>query len=254
MKGFSIAKQVLELWGASAEEIPTSAKEESDWLATLGGFRLLIEEKTKLENPEQASARSMALEANQVFGTTTPLSPNNRISGILRKAAGQLSSTAASVAHDARVLWMTGTGHDAEAKHYQTLSTLYGSTKVFELGKPGLRECYFFHNSDFFRFRNHFDAAVVAFLVADTVTMKLCLNPYAVRWQALRDSPFARKLPNGLIDPVAEEAAGDALIADTDIDRKDKDEVLRYLRTKYGVDQLLNMDMNMASAIVAMPK
>jgi len=85
------------------------------------------------------------------------------------------------------------------------------------------------------------------------VTIKLCLNPYSQNCEALRDSPFARKLTIGLVDPVAQEAAGKALIADTDIDRRNPEEVLNYLRAKYRIPKLLNMDMNMASAIIATP-
>ena len=250
----SIAQTVLEAWDASAEEVPTSNKEESDWLATLGGFRLLIEEKTKLEDPARTAARSEALKANEVFGGTTPLSRNNRLSGIIRKASGQLTSTGTTLDHDARVVWLTAVGFDAETKYYQAFSTLYGTTKVFELGKSSMRDCYFFHQSDFFRFRSHLDGAVIAFLSGETVTMKLCLNPYGERWQALRDSPFASKFPTGLVDPVAQETSGQALMVDTDIDRKDTNAVLAFLQDKYKVERLMNMDMNIATAVVAVPR
>lgn len=47
---FSVAVQVLEQWGAQVTPISTSDKDESDWLATFDNFRLLVEEKIKLEN------------------------------------------------------------------------------------------------------------------------------------------------------------------------------------------------------------
>jgi hypothetical protein len=253
MSEFSIAEQVLAQWGSSAEKLPTSKKEESDWLAVLGGFRLLIEEKTKFDNPEHTTARSEAFVTNQLYSTVASLSRNNTISGIVKKAAGQLTSSAINVAHDARIIWITSFGFDAEAKSYQTLSTLYGSTKAFTLEDSALRECYFFHQSDFYRFRDQIDGALVAFNYGDLVTMKLCLNPYAPRWQALRDSPFASKLPNGLIDPITEEAIGYSYVADTNIDRNNQEAVLNYLRAKYSKPTMLTMEMNMASALITAP-
>lgn len=251
---FSVAAQVLEQWGATVTSIPTSHKDESDWLAQFGTYRLLVEEKTKIEEPEATAARAETLAKGEVHGSTLPLGHNNRLSGIVRKAAKQLSSTGQDVAHDGRVIWFTGTGFDAEAKHYQFMSTLYGSTRIFQLNHPGMKECYFFRNADFFRFKGLLDGAVVAFLHGSTVTVKLCLNPYSERWERLRDSPFASHFKLGLIDPVAEEAVGEAYIADTDLPRSDLAAVIRYLEAKYGLEHAQNMDMNMASAVVAVPR
>jgi len=249
----SIATQVLEAWGAKVESIPTSSKEESDLIAQLDGVRLLIEEKTKFEDPERMEARNIALSSGSVHGSTHPLRQSNRISGIVRKASKQLSSTGADMAHDLKVLWFTGIGFDAEAKHFQFMSTLYGSTRILELNKPHMRQCYFFRNSDFFRYREHFDGAVAAYLNGNTVTVKPCLNPYSASWDALRDSPYARNFKLGLIDPVAEESRGEAYIADTDIPRTDEHAMLCFLEKKYGLKMAQNMDMSMASAVVRVP-
>ena len=250
----SFAEQVLKAWGASVEPLPTSKKEESDWLATLKGCRLLIEEKTKFEDSASREARNATLAAGQVHGATLPLTHNNRISGIVRKAAGQLSSTGNDIEHDLKIMWFTGVEFDGEAKHYQFMATLYGSTRIFELNNPGLRQCYFFRNSDFFRYREQLDGAVAAYLHGDTITMKLCLNPYSPNWEGPPDSPYAKQFKQGLIDPVAEEANGEAFIADTDIPRNDEAAVLRYLEQKYGLKQIMNMDMGLTSAVVNVPK
>lgn len=250
----SIAEQVLEAWGATVEALPTSTKEESDWLAVLDGCRLLIEEKTKLSDPASEAARQAAFQSGQVYGTTTPLIHNNRLSAIVRKAASQLVSTGSELAHDLRVVWLTGIGRDAEAKCHQFIATLYGSTNILARDQPGMKPCYFFRNGDFFRFGDRLDGAVAAHLSGNTVTMKLCLNPYSHGWQALRDSPFAKQFPTGLIDPLAEEAAGEAYVADTDADRVDHGAVLSYLEAKYGTGPLMNMDMNMASVEVVVPR
>lgn len=249
----SIAHYVLSAWDAEVEAIPTSEKNESDWLATLAGFRLLVEEKTKLENPGKVADRNDALKSGKAHGGTTPLRPSNRISGVFRKAAKQLASTGASLEHDARVVWLTSVGFDGEAKDYQAFNTLYGATKVFDLDvSASLRDCFFFHNGDFFHYRE-LDGAYLVVAEGGTATVRLCLNPFSDRWQALRDSPFAKKLSTVLVDPIAQEAAGEAMFADTDVDRRNSGAVLDYLRQKYGVSKLFNMEMNMASVVVAVP-
>lgn len=250
----SIAAQVLEQWGATVTPIQTSQKDESDWLAEFGDYRILVEEKTKLENAESQAARAVALSRGEVHGSVVPLAHNNRLSGIARKAAKQLSSTGNDISHNNRIVWFTGTGFDAEAKHFQFMATLYGSTKIFELAQPKLKECYFFRNADFFRFRDQLDGAVAAYLRGNELTVKLCLNPYSSSWQVLRDSPFAKNFKLGLIDPVAEEAASEAYIADTELPRTDSGAIIRYLEEKYDLKQAQNMDMNLASAVVSVPR
>jgi hypothetical protein len=47
----SYARLLLEHWGIGVVDIPTSDKEESDFLATFGPVKVLIEEKTKLDDP-----------------------------------------------------------------------------------------------------------------------------------------------------------------------------------------------------------
>ncbi|HZW13214.1 MAG TPA: hypothetical protein VFF81_08495, partial [Noviherbaspirillum sp.] len=239
---------------AFVDPLPTSEKEECDWLAILDGCRLIIEEKFKLDDPAAVAARIAALGAGQVHGSSQPLTPNNRISGIVRKAVGQLSSSAAEIPHDLRILWFTGFGFDGEAKHHQLMATLYGSTRIFQLKDQFMRTCYFFRNSDFYRYRDHLDGAVAAHLNGNTATVKLCLNPYSRRWKTLRDSPLARNFKLGLIDPIAEEKAGEAYIVDSDIDRRDEEAVITFLERKYGLEQAMNMDMIMASATVLVPK
>ena len=251
----SIAVQVFETWGAQVKPLPTSTKEECDWEVSLEGCTLIAEEKTKFEDALALRGRRETLQAGRVHGQTIPLRSNNRLSGIVKKAVGQLSSSANDVAHDLRVLWFTGTGFDGEARHYQLLSTLYGSTRVFELNGDGRhRTCYFFRNSDFYRFREVLDGAYVTYLTGDSLTVKLCLNPYSANWERLRDSPFAARLKNGLIDPIAEEVEGVSYIVDGDVERTDEGAVMKYLHEKYKLVQAMNMDMGMTTATIQVPR
>ena len=46
--------------------LPTSYKEECDWLAELDGCRLIVEEKLKLDDPSGIAVRDAALATGQI--------------------------------------------------------------------------------------------------------------------------------------------------------------------------------------------
>lgn len=250
----SIAAQILAYWGATVEPIPTSAKEESDLLATLGGCRLLIEEKAKFDDPNHLVERQRVLDSGEVHMSTTSVTPSNRLAGIVKKAAGQLASSAEQVPHDLRLIWFTSVGVDATAKYHQFMATLYGSTKIFVKDDPtGLRTCYFFRNSEFFRHAFVLDGAIAAMRSSDGFTVMLCLNPLSHKYAALRSSPLSVCFTNGIIDPQVEEAEGIAYIADTDVDRNDASAVLAYIQQKYATGLIMNMDMGVTTATISVP-
>ena len=56
----SVVEQVLEQWQATAVALPTSSVQSADWLASLDGYRLLVEEKTKFEDPKATTERAVA--------------------------------------------------------------------------------------------------------------------------------------------------------------------------------------------------
>jgi hypothetical protein len=253
MKPPSFATYVLKLWGAKVADVPTSDKEESDLLASLVDCRVLIEEKTKFDDAAYLAQRAQQLSSGAIHLASTPLVRNNRLSKIVTKAASQLRSSS-DREHDFRVVWFTATGVDAEAKYYQFMATLYGSTRIIELDNQKLRHCYFFRNSDFHRCADVLDGAVVAHIIGNSLSAKLCLNPLSVRWEALRDSAFARPFGTAIEDPVESESAGIAFVVDADIDRKDEGAVLRFLQQKYSTRPLMKMDMGFTSATVSIPR
>jgi hypothetical protein len=248
----SITKAVLNHWGLEPLEIATSDKEESDWLAEIGGLRLLIEEKTKFDDPVYLSAREEAMSNGEVFDSAHSLAPNNRISAIAKKSASQLRSTGAHVAHDARIMWFTARGATAPAKFHQVHSTLYGLTNIFELGKSVMRRCYFFYDAAFFRFQSDLDGAVIGCLRGTEIELRLCLNPYSPRSSLLKTSGLSAYLKNAVVDPVAEEAEGVSYIADTDIDRRRSDLVLDYVAKKYSLTMAQSLDLTSVTGTVRM--
>jgi hypothetical protein len=245
----SFAKPLLRHWGIAVSDIPTSAKEESDFLAAFGTYKVLIEEKTKIDNPTRLSQRVATLSKGEVHGASTPLVRDNRLSGLVGKAASQLLSSAEKE-HDFRLVWFTSTGVDAEAKFHQFIATIYGTTNILEMNASYYRRCYFFRNSDFHRYARVIDGAIVAHVSGSAISAKLCLNPLSPRFSALKNSSVVAPFGIAVEDPVALEQEKEVFVVDSDINRNDENALLAFLQLKYGTLPLMKFDLDYLSASV----
>jgi len=249
----SFAKPLLEHWKVDVQDIPTADSEQSDFLATVGGCTALIEEKTKLDNPDRLEKRRAKLDAGEVYSSSRPIVRDNRLSGVVRKAAAQLASSSAAHKHDFRLVWFTATGYEAEPLYHQFIATLYGSTNIIEMGSQHFRSCYFFRNSDFHRFRDTIDGAVAASVQGTKLSAKLCLNPLSARIGTLRDSAFAKLFGTAVEDPQALEANGEAFILGSNAERGAANEaaLLSEIQRKYETRPLMTLDFGHHSAAMA---
>lgn len=250
MATFSYARLLLEHWGVSVEDIPTSDKEEkqeADFIATFSGARVLIEEKTKKDNSEKLAQRSQRLEKGEIYSDSLPLVRNETLSGIIRDATKQLRSSS-DKPHEFRLMWFTGTGVNAQAKYKQFIATLYGLTNIIEMNSSGYRRCYFFRNSDFYRCANVIDGAVAAYVTESTVTAKFCLNTLSPRYTALQESPVLAPFGTAVEDPFVREANGNAFILDSELNRKNEGPLLRFLQKKYNTGPLMKIDLGYIGA------
>jgi hypothetical protein len=256
MAQLSYARLLLEHWGISVEDIPTSDREqkkEADFLASFGKVRVLIEEKTKEDDLNYLSTRAKELEQGGIHEETISLIRNETFSGIIRDAAKQLRSST-DKPHDFRLMWFTATGVNAQAKYEQFMATLYGRTNIVELNADGYRRCYYFRNSDFYRRAAVVDGAVAAYVDGRSITTKLCLNSLSPRYAALRQSSVVSPFGTAVEDPADLEARGTAFVLDCDLNRKDEGPLLAYLETKYKTGPLMTLDLGYTSASMLLPK
>lgn len=249
MSSLSCARALLEHWGVSVSDIPTSEKKEADFLATFGSSRVLIEEKTKENDPEYLAARGRELQQGRVHGVTLPLTRNETLSGIVRDASKQLRSSS-NIEHDFRLIWFTATGVNARGKYEQFMSTLYGRTNILEMNSDSYRRCYYFRNADFFRRASVVDGAVAAHTDGKAISAKLCLNALSPRYEALKRSAVLGAFGAAVEDPLELEAEGTAYILDCDLNRKDEGSLLSYLQAKYKTAPLMRFDLGYTSASV----
>jgi hypothetical protein len=208
-----------------------------DLLVTGGGQRFLVEVKTKEDDPALQDRLRAQLAIRRTAMTFAYWGPRNTVAKRVSCGVRQLEAYPAE-ARDFSLLWLHASGADAASQFEQFRFTLYGATNVYSVfDRTFMRECFYFHNSAFYRWRAVLDGAICSSISEAA----FFLNSYSPRFGALRESALTRAFANAVVDPVALEAAGEALLADCTINRRDCDGVKQYLQTKYkreGLDHI----------------
>jgi hypothetical protein len=119
---------------------------------------------------------------------------------------------------------------------------LYGSVYLQSIERYGV--CYFFHDSDFFRYREVLDAAIVS----TELKGRILINPLSPRYSQMMNSSLLRHFKEAsVVDPIRLEKEGHAFLVDSDIDRANDEAILQYLRGKYKSDKIAIVTMHFLS-------
>lgn len=237
MKSDEIALDMLKKLGYEVEKIPESEKEEADFLVSYKGYTALLEAKLKEDDPSIVKKREDSLSAGEVSIVDAKLGVNKNLFRITEKADSQLRSSS-DKPHDFKIVSLIASGINSKTKADQFKDTIYGSTLI--LNGNIKKTCYFFRDSAFFK-RKTIDAAIVGYISNYKIILELCLNPYSLNYEALRNSSFLEPFKMAVVDPIKLEKQGDAYIPDHDINRKF---VLLHLQEKYKTGYLVNIDWN----------
>lgn len=245
---------ILEQYGFQTAAITEEpGRRTADIRATQGPDTFIFEIKDKNDDPEEIRLEEKRLRAGEFVNRADSVGPRNRIAGIIRDAAGQLSAYKVGP-HTFRLLWFNAVGRDANLQWITFYSTLYGTKYIhdFVTSAPS-RECYYFEHSAFSPLGAAIDAAV-AFWTTEhgTPQWALCLNGFSPRSENMRRTAlyglFAPPNDDGLYDPEILEKAGKAYLADTSISRRDPQAILKYIRIKYQNPNLTDQpEMNLYS-------
>ncbi|MCF7981748.1 MAG: hypothetical protein K9K86_07160 [Pseudomonadales bacterium] len=243
----AIGLQMKE-WGFSVEKIPESdvkGEKRPDFKVTCAGEIFLIEVKSREDDKNEVIEKKKTLEQGEIYGQHKPLVRKNTVSGIIRDACDQLINYGNQ--NFFRIVWLCAIGDVKDAQFEQFKAALYGKTQMFDLdGDSYHRPCYFYRDSDFFRYRNVLDAAIVSTLSQ----VELCFNPLSPKDTELQNSIFTAIFKDSICDPIKAEAEGYAYIVDSDVDRKDESAVMRYLREKYNAPKLQKIDLGWHSGSI----
>jgi hypothetical protein len=240
-------KRYFEHLGYTAEKIEEGTEQTPDFLVYDDSVSILVELKTKFPSAAEIAARQLMLDRGSIHNIHEVIIRKNTLSGITRHAAEQLKKYGAEKL--LRIVFLLTVGHLAEPRFAQFEASLYGSTTIVDFAKGVAKDCYFFYESDFFRFRHSLDAAIVS----TERDRALFLNPHSPRADQCRKSSLCDRFDGVVVDPIEREKQGNAYYVDGTLDRHNEDEVIASLKEKYHSQTLMKIDMNFLSGTMQYP-
>ena len=243
-----IARRELQKLGFVVEEIPVRAsidRKSPDFNVIGKSSSYLVELKVKGDDPAELDRDRQDLEAGKIVMKATPVGPRNTLDKIISDGSEQMDVEDPSHSKF-HLLWLHSWGRDAKFLHERFRATLFGSVQV--VYPPNIAPtCYYFYDSSFFELRETLDAAIVSF----EGNLQFCVNTLSSRLDEFRKSELYQALLEGLCDPDVEEKSRRGFIADCSIDRRNSTAVLEYLKEKYGVSLLLDLNFTKHSTMIA---
>ena len=245
----SIVKAILKELGLIANDIPRKNSKTPDFDVSGQNSKYTIELKIKSDDPEERKRELKTLAKGEIVSKSIPIGPRNRLYGIIKEGIEQMAEY--DPQHNTfHVIWLHSIGKDASMLNDRFRATLFGTQKLFTLGRNGLITCYYFNESIFYSCRNTLDGAILTY----NDNAQLCVNTLSPWLKEFQKSDLYKSLSQGLCDPEILQNSEGVMIADYDIGRKDSNQVIQYLREKYKLEHLQTIDMEKHSAIMALPK
>jgi hypothetical protein len=148
-----------------------------------------------------------------------------------------------------RMFWFHFEGEEAPLNFDRARARLFGTMAIADLGlreatpaesihpRPDLqrRQCYYFTESIFSRYRDSLDAVVLS----RTCRLLLCINSLSPNACRFRASAMARAFSDSVVDPDRWEKSKIAFVLDGRIDRRNPETCLGYLQQKYHTGHLV---------------
>lgn len=235
--------------GLSVHDIPCLDSRTPDFDVVGKKGHYTIELKIKSDNPEEVRRDDEILLRGEVLSKATPVGPRNRLYAIIEDGVEQMNE------HDPQrktfhVLWLHSEGHDPNLLNMRFRATLFGTETLFSIEKDPVLTCYYYNESAFFANRTTLDGVILTW----TDQLQLCVNTLSDRKSDFRQSDLYTLLSEGLCDPDNMKTDESILIADCDIGRQNKVEVINYLRTKYNLNHLQQIEMSQYSGRILLPE
>ena len=206
---------------------------------------MLVEVKTRTEDfALRIKMESVGLGKTE--SVRTLLDKHNSLSSDVEKANEQLKRFA--IVGDFRVLWFRAdNGLFVQDAREQIGSTLLGIRMVFgkRCGQKTVLPCVYAGYADFFRF-TEIDGA----LIEVDGALTLLPNEFSPRKEPFYRSPLAQVIAPAIFDVQQGERDGLFYVIDSNMNRKNENEVLEFLRKKYPADEFLKFGVHAAGTVV----
>ena len=234
--GEEITRRFFEIHGFRIEKIPkVEGDRRADFNIKDDKNTYIVEVKRKSQDEKyvrELRERGEAYKTN-VLGRT------NAISTLIRTAAEQIRKTPKNEEEKGafHLIVLVASDRDEDTQLSQFESTIYGLVDLLDetaTAKP----CFYFTFSEFYGLKD-----IDAILVLSANKCALCLNNLGARSEEMRETKlYAINYNYGALrDPEKMESNGNAYIADCTIDRHNEDEVLAYIKKKYGIEKMMTL-------------
>lgn len=203
--------------GFSAKLIQRSSSKTPDLCANDGENTYLFELKMRHDSKEPSLFR------------TDPMVRLNTISGLVSDATKQLKSMGSE--DTIRMLWFLGQPPNEKTFYEQLRMTLYGIRVVVGLrnGRSIPAECYYAGYSDFYRYRDVLDGAILGTVAA------IFINDFSLHADLLKNSRLSKLAGSAVLDPRDIEKSDDFFVLRDSVDRSNEKSVLQCLEKNHCI-------------------
>lgn len=246
-----LVQEIFKHFGFRAEKIPECNEKTPDFIVKDSGLTFLVELKEKYDSPEFTQNRAQVLEKGDHFEHVEIMRRNNSISKRITQSYEQLRAQKNRYQADFCLIFLFAAGHYQSNQFGQFISTLYGSKFLVPIG-PGAgtgKPCYYLGNSDFYRFRDVLDGAILS----TERQLKFCVNILSENYAQLIASSLGRCFKDGTVDPRQREKDGIAYILDSSVNRESEEEIESYFREKYGIEKYTTFSQQVFSVEARVP-
>jgi hypothetical protein len=236
--------------GLEAEKIEEGEEETPDFIALDGERVIYIELKEKSSSDEYLQEREAAFDSGELYSRSSSIERCRNISKTIHKAKRQLNSVADG--EEFRFVWLHADGREKELLVERFICTLFGKAEIYDLGEARRvrKDCYYFDHSDFFKYREQLDGAIISF----NDQIRFAINNHSPKYEDVLSSGFVQSVGEDyLIDAIQMEQQGKIWTADCDLDRRNEDAILAYIKEKYSLGNPRRIIMHECVVEFAMP-
>lgn len=214
--------------GINAIKISETSDKTADFFVEEEDKNYLIEYKIRQDN----LLFQKELKSNGYADQCTKAAKTDNVYQILRDAKTQLVSSGKKYDVKFNVIWVELLTSDNENSLTQFYSTAYGCQDLLTFEKPprNFVKCFYYNESFFYRYKG-----IVAIVIEYNSKFTCLLNEYSPDCNCFCDSKLGLLLMKGITKPIEENNNERLLIADCDINRKNKRELINYLNNKYSI-------------------
>ncbi|WP_134771077.1 hypothetical protein [Vibrio splendidus] len=239
MKNENYEKEVIQYFerlSMPIRKIPESSEKTPDFLIE-SDERVLIELKAKFDLKELHLKQKDTLDTGKVFQHGELTGYTGKVAKIISEGNSQLKKQKDATNSQFCFLFLIASGVTASSQVKQFISTFYGCMPIvdFDSKSSQAKNCYYFTESQFFRFKDSLDGAFIVNLYTGEV--QFVLNDKSTNYSSLKQSKFLEKCRRHIpvIDPIELEAQGHVYIADCELNRRNMQDVQKYVFEKYGI-------------------